>query len=78
MRLPPERFRPVAIDVSGMATDAYATEMRMTIPTIIAIPDPASVLGNRLRATPQMLRVEADGRVRQVWTGARQIREATV
>lgn len=68
-RLPQDKVRAVAVDLSSQADWAYLMQHGIADLPVIAQPDPSSIIGYRMRLVPQTFLVGSDGTVQKVWTG---------
>lgn len=64
-----QAVRPVGVDISSTASQAFLREHRMSeLPVFLQL-QPQAIVKYRLQITPQTILVDGKGRVEKVWSG---------
>lgn len=63
------KIRTAFVDITGSASSQYLAEHNLKPEQVVRYLTSKSVHQYRLSTTPQLLLLDADGRVQRVWTG---------
>lgn len=65
----PHVVRPVGVDISSTASQAFLVEHKLTEAPVFLQLQPQAIVKYRLQITPQTILVDGKGKVEKVWSG---------